>query len=187
MKIKMFLLFLPFIFISFHLSSQNNRWIINTYVGEPTGISVEKEFLKHFSAELTIGVSELFYDDNICEQYKCLYCTQLSKLYSNSIITKYKYKHRNTIFYFGAEMQINYFLAETQFVNSTECNPMGLAMINDPQKGIKTFWGILPNIGIEYPVYKNKIFIFSDISYFMPIPLQRKTNPQFRFGLKYSL
>ncbi len=185
MKTKIILTFFLTITVNI-LFSQNNRWLINAYVGEPAGISVEKEFLKHFSGELAFGINELFYDENICEQYICSHCTQLSNMYNSGIITKYKINYNKIGFYFGTEIQITFYLTEIQPDTSPKCNPLGVLMITDPQKEMQMNLGILPGIGITYPIYKDKLYFFSEASYYIPGISFKRTNPQFRAGLKYS-
>jgi len=185
MKTKVIFIILLIISISFQLFSQNNSWVINVYAGEPTGISVEKEFLKHFSTEIAFGRNELFYNDNISEQYECFNVTQLSEMYSASLITKYKINYKKFGVYAGAEIQIIFFKATIN--RKIECIPPNTASTpGNNEEEIQKLLGLLPNLGIIYPVYKDKLFIFSEASFYIPGISFRRTNPQFRLGLKYS-
>jgi len=182
---KKSVLIFSIIITSLNLLSQKNNWYINAYVGEPTGISVEKDFLKHFSGEIAFSKNEFFYNYNISEQYKCYNVTQLSDMYSLSLITKYKINYKKIRFYTGTEIQITFFRA---IINrKTECIRPNTMYLPENHEEIEKLLGLIPNIGITYPFYKDKLYVFAEASYYIPGISFRRINPQFRFGLKYSL
>lgn len=180
---------ISFLLYSLNLFSQenNNKFSVGAFIGESTGVLLEKNISPKFALEFNVGIHELFYNYNLEKKYEHLHMSY-NNIYSTSLNAKYIHsvnsiENIKVYLLIGPQMRI---ISGFTYQVNTENYPPGGFYIDDPVTKCEIDFGLNTFVGINYDLY-SKISIFGDLGgYFENINNQFWSDFLFRIGIKYN-
>ena len=186
MKVIVFvyLLLLPVLGLCQHKAG---KYKIGAFIGESTGVLVNRTLSSVVSLQLNVGINELFLNYDYTSKFVPYHVNQAyDNIYSVFAGPIYQKNTRGTSFFYrvgaGVEGRI-----VTRYSYQPANNDVNLIIIDDPKTETRLDLGTAYFLGFGYKI-GNKYSIFGDIGGYSEVePVFLWSNLQFKLGIMYLI